>query len=110
MKKRKRDQRGAYARLSPEAKARYAMSQRKWKLKHLFGLTPEKVEQMIVEQEGLCKTCDAPLVRGKKTHIDHCHQTGVVRGILCQKCNHAIGLMDDNPARAERIAIYLRGT
>jgi hypothetical protein len=40
-------------------------------------------------------------------HLDHCHQSGQVRGVLCRNCNVALGLMADNPERLRRAAEYL---
>lgn len=42
--------------------------------------------------------------------IDHCHKTKNVRGLLCQACNMAIGLLKDNPETAVKIAAYLKNT
>nr|WP_120724971.1 endonuclease VII domain-containing protein [Streptomyces hundungensis] len=57
-------------------------------------------------QMGPCVTClSAPAV-----HVDHCHQTGRVRGVLCFNCNSAIGKLGDDPDTVRRAAAYLEGT
>jgi hypothetical protein len=73
------------------------------------GVTVEWYEAQMVKQKGLCAICEQP----EKTHkdrllsVDHCHVTGVVRGLLCSKCNAAIGLLGDNNAVAIRAYRYL---
>ena len=44
----------------------------------------------------------------KPLYVDHCHQTKAIRGLLCHKCNIALGHMNDNPEQLERAAAYLR--
>jgi hypothetical protein len=69
----------------------------KWRtIKNNFGLTKEQYFQMLDFQNNRCKICNNILILGKSTHIDHCHETGKVRGILCQKCNHGLGMFNDN--------------
>jgi hypothetical protein len=65
---------------------------RRWQLKTRYGLTPDDVDGMLKRQEGLCAVCSKIL---GKFHIDHCHTTGVVRGLLCHRCNVLIGALDD---------------
>jgi hypothetical protein len=63
----------------------------------------------LEDQDWKCPICERPLV---KTHVDHCHDTGVVRGILCPGCNVALGIFQDSPEILIRAADYvtLRGT
>lgn len=75
----------------------------KWKafIVRAYGITPEQYYQMLDEQEGKCAICksDSPnssRIGSGKLFIDHCHDTGNVRGLLCSKCNHAIGLLNDD--------------
>ena len=79
-----------------------------------YGLTTEQAVEMWEQQERGCKLCLKPLpspgeckTETKGTHIDHCHVSGKVRGILCSRCNHAIGLFEDDAARLLRAAAYL---
>lgn len=75
-----------------------------------FGLTPESYDRMFQEQGGLCAICrleGSGQLSGRLMAVDHCHATGKVRGLLCQRCNHAIGLLHDDPDRAMALAAYL---
>lgn len=77
-----------------------------------FGITLADYERMLDEQGGVCKVCCRPetaILRGhvKALAVDHCHATGVVRGLLCTKCNTALGLVEDCPDRLDALARYL---
>ena len=76
-----------------------------------FGITVEQYEQMIVQQENRCAICskhyDDFNGRGKNFHIDHCHESGEVRGLLCSNCNTGLGQFKDNVKALENAIIYL---
>ena len=61
---------------------------------------------MFVDQQGCCAICTRPFV-GQRPAVDHCHTTNKVRGLLCQKCNTAIGLLEDNITSLENAIKYL---
>lgn len=92
-------------RLSPEWKA----SQWRARLKHAYGITPEQWEELFARQAGKCPGCATLLGRGITTHVDHCHSTGEVRGLLCRKCNLAIGHAADRPDVLRNLLKYLTG-
>lgn len=74
-----------------------------------FGITQAELDAMLEAQHNLCAICGNGHVGvGTRLHIDHCHSTGRIRGLLCGKCNTAVGLLDDSPERAEQLAAYLR--
>lgn len=77
-----------------------------------YGISPADYQKMYDEQRGMCAICDRCFAksgsRRVRLHVDHCHITERVRGLLCHRCNFAIGLLDDDPARLERAARYLR--
>jgi len=78
---------------------------RKSILNRKYNLTPGEFESRLKEQKNCCLICDGPF-KGIP-HIDHCHQTGKVRGILCFGCNVALGGFKDSPALLRRAAEYL---
>lgn len=75
-------------------------------LKHRYGLSVAEFEQMWADQGGHCLICKIEPIAA----VDHNHHTGKVRGLLCHRCNVAIGLMHDSPMRLEQAAQYLRST
>jgi hypothetical protein len=78
-------------------------------LKKCYGITPAEYERLFARQGGRCAICGASDPHGKPTFaVDHDHVTGVVRALLCHKCNPAIGTMDDDADRLEAAARYLR--
>lgn len=74
-----------------------------------YGLTHEMFVEMMAAQGNKCAACDASLsaLPSGDVHVDHDHETGAVRGILCRFCNTAIGLLKDSPLRARKLASYL---
>ena len=72
-----------------------------------YGLTQECWDQLWDQQAAKCAGCIRPLVLGASTHIDHCHVTGRVRGLLCSECNLAIGKLRDSVSTLRRLADYL---
>lgn len=75
-----------------------------------YGITPEAYDTLLREQAGLCAICgtdDPGTGRTGRMAIDHDHETGLVRGLLCGPCNRAIGLLGDDPQRLLSAAAYL---
>lgn len=69
-----------------------------------YGLTEAEYQRLLKKQKNACAIClgKKPLV------VDHCHETNVVRGLLCSTCNSAIGKLKDDPEVIERAAKYVR--
>lgn len=79
-------------------------------LKEKYGITLSDYDIMFIEQEGKCKICDSTTnahSRNNYLDIDHCHITGKVRGLLCNKCNKAIGYFNDDPELLVKALKYL---
>ena len=75
-----------------------------------YGLTAENYEALWEQQEGRCGICARELVRGlgqRGTHVDHCHSTDRVRGLLCFECNTGLGKLGDDPARLRAALVWL---
>lgn len=71
--------------------------------KSKYGLSPGRYNQMRLEQGNACAICR----REKPLCVDHDHETKKVRGLLCQTCNRALGMLQDSPSRARSAAEYL---
>ena len=76
------------------------------------GLTVEEFRALLEAQNSLCAICRGPWRgwNGQNPHIDHCHKTGRVRGLLCASCNSALGRFGDDPELLRRAAAYLEGS
>lgn len=83
-------------------RTKYSQQQRK---KREYGLTPEDEVEMRESQDGACAICE----RDVALCIDHNHITDVIRGLLCYKCNTALGHFNDNPYLLRKATAYLEG-
>jgi hypothetical protein len=73
-----------------------------------YGITLEEYERMLTEQNGKCAICGTETPRGiGKFHVDHSHETGNVRGLLCNNCNTALGLFRDSTSIMQSAIEYL---
>lgn len=73
-------------------------------LRRQYGITLEEFDRMVLDQEGRCAVCAEPT---PDLVVDHCHVTGVVRGLLCNSCNFGLGAFKDRPERFEAAIVYL---
>jgi hypothetical protein len=80
-----------------------------------YGITLEQYEVLWAQQNGLCAICGQPetewqshkMGRTKRLAVDHCHQTGEVRALLCGKCNQGLGVFKDDAEILRKAAAYL---
>ena len=99
-----------------ENKEKILVQHKKWKdnhkdyqLKSLYNITAEQYNQMLEAQNCVCAICkNTESTKNYKLHVDHDHQSGKVRGLLCGKCNRMIGLANDNNEILEKASTYLK--
>lgn len=82
-------------------------AKRRSNLRINYGITGDQYDQMLEQRGRLCPICGDP---NDAPHVDHCHKTGKVRGLLCRRCNLALGMLKDNPKACLRAAIYLQSS
>lgn len=100
-----------WARDNPE---RHRNTRRARELRETYGISPEIYNTMLSGQGGVCAICGQPETRSHgrtgtefRLAVDHDHETGRVRGLLCQGCNRGIGFLGDNVDRLRKAADYL---
>ena len=97
-------QRRAYEaeyRSRPETKAKSVAKQRRYR----YGITDDEYAAMVLASGGLCAICNEAM--GDDICVDHCHDSGAVRGLLCRNCNFGLGHFRDDPARLTAALAYL---
>lgn len=85
----------------------------KYHLREKYGITVEQYNKMSAIQNRLCLICNQPETamragRVKNLSVDHNHETGRIRGLLCGKCNVAIGLAEEDIERLREAIAYLK--
>ena len=77
------------------------------RLRREFNMTLEEYEKKEMEQAGLCKICGCPTADGRRLAVDHDHETGVNRDLLCDLCNRALGMFKDRLDILRNAVAYL---
>lgn len=75
-----------------------------------FGITKEGYLELLESQNNCCAICKAPegeITRNRRLHLDHCHVSNKVRGLLCAKCNQGLGSFKDNRLLLQEASDYL---
>jgi hypothetical protein len=84
-----------------------------WRLRTDYGITIEEYEARLTAQSGRCAICGLDESRSNLGNgnfmlsVDHCHDSGAIRGLLCNNCNRAIGMLGDDPEILKRAIQYL---
>lgn len=105
----RKEQLERYHKLTPELKKKRAAAHAIRHLKRTYGLTKEDYNQMLAIQNNNCALCGLPLSKElKKTDpcVDHCHNTGKVRGLVHRYCNVIIGIAE-NKELMQKVTNYL---
>jgi Recombination endonuclease VII len=103
-----------YSRTTERGKRRYGAltpaQRRTRKVKFEYGVDPDTYDRMLSEQGGVCALCKKPetMKNRKNLCVDHDHQTGKVRGLLCQRCNQGLGWLGDTVEGLEAAIEYVR--
>lgn len=92
-----RNRSARYRRLHPE-------SAKNSRLQYAYGMTLKQWIFLFEQQSGRCAICR----REKKLHVDHCHKSQKIRGLLCGSCNRGLGLFGDSPEILLSAERYLR--
>ena len=72
-----------------------------------YGISPEEYNTMVETQGGVCLICHQPGDTRFGLVVDHDHDSGAIRGLLCANCNQGIGHLQDDPDRMRRAADYV---
>jgi hypothetical protein len=93
---------------------RYHNAPERWKNQHYvsrYGITLEQATQLLIKQFGQCLICNKEISVEigvpNTAHVDHCHDSGAVRGLLCSHCNTGLGLFGDNRQNLLNAVRYL---
>lgn len=92
-------------------KSRYSAERLKgYQLKSSFGMTYDEWFSLMESRGWACEICSRTVeTSGRTLAVDHSHSTGEIRGVLCQRCNCAIGLLSENPEHIANAIRYLKG-
>lgn len=84
------------------------MTTRERYLRKLYGITEQQYADLLAQHNGGCWICGyIPRDGKRRLSVDHCHKTGVIRGLLCYRCNKGIGVFRDDPTRLSNAAQYI---
>lgn len=90
---------------NPEVKEKMIRNSKEYHIKKSYGLSYEEYEEMFQIHENKCAICGTEPER--KLHVDHCHSSGNIRGLLCAECNLGLGLFKDNKNFLQSAIQYL---
>ena len=93
-----------------KAADRYKHMKRTYILRNRYGITEDDYKTLFKKQEGCCAICGADYSTSERNlDVDHDHNTGIVRGLLCNNCNRGLGHMQDDIKILENAVRYLNG-
>ena len=91
---------------------KYKINWHKHDIKKKYGLSLDDYLEMVAKQHGVCAVCLQPeisLYKGvvRRLSVDHDHTTNAMRGLLCSKCNTALGLLDEDTVKMQSLIRYI---
>jgi len=101
-----KNNRPLYAELARKSRSEKPKENFSYALKYRYGITADQYEQLLDRQGGRCAICDKTPTN-KRLSVDHDHETGEVRGLLCSNCNHLLGLAQDSIDTLNKAIGYL---
>ena len=99
-------ERHAREKVKPEYQEKLAAARRKWDLKKKYGVSPTEYELRLSAQGGVCLICGGNN-GNKRLAVDHCHDGGAVRGLLCNQCNIGVGMFRNSLELLQKAIDYL---
>jgi len=92
---------------NPAFRERGKQRTRRWQRQKFYGLSIEDETVLLKKQNNACAICKKLFQTDSDYHVDHCHDTKKVRGLLCPSCNKGLGLFKDNPTALKAAAAYV---
>ena len=86
------------------------ITKREYMYKKRYGITVNDYNEMLISQDGMCAICKTDKKIKGYFHVDHCHDTKKIRGLLCIRCNAGIGYFKDNILNLEKAIVYLKNS
>lgn len=86
---------------------KHKISRKLSRLKKEYGLTKDQYLEMVAVTDGACFICNEKPASHFSLHVDHCHKTKKVRGLLCSRCNQALGLFRESTKLLNKAEEYL---
>jgi hypothetical protein len=91
-----------------QKRANNCWESKQYHYKKLYGITPQEFIELLKKQNGVCAICFKSCTAKKSLGVDHNHQTGKIRGLLCHNCNIGIGNLKDDIFLLQRAIEYIK--
>lgn len=93
--------------LARSRKPEQRLAQEGYRLKNKYGMTLADKQKMFNSQDGLCAICSHPFKKLKSSCVDHDHETGKIRKLLCKPCNSYLGMIEEDRNVAIKLIDYI---
>ncbi len=95
-------------RSTDEYRSKVKKTNRIWRLRKCYNMTLEDYDNMFKEQDGVCFICKQPEELNQRLCVDHDHETGKIRKLLCNQCNRVLGYTKENVTLLKEFIKYIR--